>query len=141
MCVYTSYIHDNIMILLIMAFKCLVKILKHMWIVRGYKRTTYVSFRGQQKGNYISGRKLYTSRKLTWVGTLLPVSILFLIKWEHKHVYCEKWTEWLYYTSQHTNTLYTHTQTHIYTHLLGNSYWNSCGIFRFRYVKLQVEIS
>jgi len=126
----TSYTHDNIMIMFTMAFKCLLKILK-----------IYVSFTGLQEGNYISGRKLYTSRKLTWVGTLLPVSILFLIKWEHKHVYCEKWTEWLYYTSQHTNTLYTHTQTHIYTHLLGNSYWNSCGIFRFRYVKLQVEIS
>ena len=139
MCVSTSYIHDNIMILLIMAFKCLVKILK-----------TCVNCTGLQEENCISGRKMFNSRKLTGVGTLLPVSILLLIKWEHKHVYCDQWTQRLYFTSQHTNTLHTihtHTHTHtyiyiyIYIFLWGKCYWNSCGIFRFRYIKLQLEIS
>ena len=59
-------IQDDIMILFTMAFKCVLKILK-----------TYVNFTGLQKENYISGRKMFTSRTLTGVEALLSVSKFF----------------------------------------------------------------
>jgi len=65
-CVTTSYIQDNIIIVFTMAFKCVLKILK-----------TCVSFTGLQEGNYFCSGKKITSRKLTGVETLLPVSNLF----------------------------------------------------------------
>jgi len=69
LCVATLYIQGDIMILFTMAFKCVLKILK-----------TSVNFTGLQEENFYCSREMFTSRKLTGVGTLLPVCILFLIK-------------------------------------------------------------
>ena len=66
MCVTTSYIQDDIMIVFTMAFKCVLKILK-----------TGVNFTGLQEENYFCSRKMFTSRKLTGVETLLLLSITF----------------------------------------------------------------
>ena len=69
LCVTTSYIQDDIMIVFTMAFKCVLKILK-----------TCVNFTALQVENYFCSRKMFTSRKLTGVETSLPVSNFFSIK-------------------------------------------------------------
>jgi len=65
-CITTLYIQDDLMIVFTMAFKSVLKILK-----------TCVNFTGLQVENYFCSRKMFTSRKLTGVETMLQVSITF----------------------------------------------------------------
>jgi hypothetical protein len=51
MCITTSYIVDDNMILFTMAFKCVLKILK-----------TYVNFTGLQEENCFCSGKMFTSK-------------------------------------------------------------------------------
>ena len=127
LCVATSYIQDDIMIEFIMAFKCVLKILK-----------TCVNFAGLREANYFCSRKMFTCRKLTGVQTLLPVSITFLLN-ENTNT-CTSKSEHSDYIS-HPNT---HTQTlkePFYIYMFGFNFFNSLGIFRLRYVKLQLTCS
>ena len=66
LCVTTSYIQDDIMIVFTMAFKCVLKILK-----------TCVNFTGLQEEVYFCSRKMFSCRKLTDVETLLLDSNFF----------------------------------------------------------------
>jgi len=120
-CFTTLYILDDIMIVFTMAFKWVLKILK-----------TCVNFTGLQEENYFCSRKIFTSRKLTGVETLLPVSIIFQLN--------ENTNRCIANSGQsdcisHPNT---HTQTQkriIYIYIFGNNYFNSWGIFRLHYLK------
>ena len=97
----TLYIEDDIVIVFTMAFKCVLKILK-----------TYVNFTALQKENYISGRKMFTSRTLTGVETLLTFSILFQLNENtNKYIANSDNSDCI----SHPNT---HTHTHTHTHIL-----------------------
>jgi len=109
LCVTTSYIQDDIMIVFTMAFKCVLKILE-----------TCVNFTGLQDENDFCSRKMFTSRKLTGVETLLLVSTLFQLN-ENTNM-CTVNSEHSDCIS-HPNT-HKQTKTHI-VYMFRNSYWNS----------------
>ena len=71
---------------------------KHVSILQGYKlRIIFVV------GSCSLAENLQVSR-------LCCSFYFFSIKSEHKHVYCEQWTQRFHFTSQHTHT-HTHTQS------------------------------
>ena len=62
------------MIVFIMAFKCVLKVLK-----------TYVHFTGLQEEKYFSSKKMFTSRRLKGDEILLAVSMFFQLNENHCH--------------------------------------------------------
>ena len=102
LCVATSYIQGDIMIVFIMAFKCVLKILK-----------TCVNFAGLQEANYFCSRKMFTCRKLPGVQTLLPDSITFLLN-EYTNSCTSK--------SKHSDYI-SHPNTHTHTHKHSNNHF------------------
>jgi len=95
LCFTTSYSEDDIMIVFTMAFKCVLKILK-----------TCVNFTALQEENYFFSRKMFTSRKLTGVETLLLVSITFQLNEN---------TNMCIANSGHSDCI-SHPKTHTHTH-------------------------
>ena len=67
---------------------------KHVSILQGYKKRTI----------FVLGK--FHLQKIYRCRDFVASFYSFSIKWEHKHVYCEQWTQRLHFTSQHT---YTHT--------------------------------
>jgi len=100
LCFTTPYTQEDIMIVFNMAFKCVLKILK-----------TCVNFTALQVENYFLSRKMFTSRKLAGVETLLPISINFQLNENTKK--CIANSEHSDCISHPNTHKHTHTQTHI----------------------------
>jgi len=117
LCVTTSYIQDDIMIVFTMTFKCVLKILE-----------TCVNFTGLQDENDFCSWKMFTCRKLTGFETLLPVSITFQFN-ENTNT-CIANSEYSDCVS-HPNT---HTHTHTHTHIQINI------IYIYIYIHIQKSL-
>jgi len=118
-CITTSYIQDDIMIVFTMAFKCVLKILK-----------TCVSFTGLQEEYYFCSRKIFTCRKLTGVETLLLLSITFQLN--------EKANTWIV-NSEHSDCI-SHSKSHTHTHTHTNSNTHFICIYIYIYIYININI-
>ena len=121
MCITTLYIQDDLMIVFTMAFKSVLKILK-----------TCVNFTGLQVENYFCSRKMFTSRKLTGVETMLQVSITFQLNENTRKCIANSGQS---DCISHPNTLTHKNILYIYIYIFGNNYFNSWGIFHLLYLK------
>ena len=110
---------------------------KHMSILKSYK----------EENCFCSG-KMFTSKKLTGVETLLPVCIIFQLNENtNKFIVNSVHSDCISHPNTHTHYTYIYIYIYIYiylnmyTYVLGNRYWNSWGIFRLRYLQLQLASS